>query len=191
MAAHDTLQLTGKTDEELLKLSLSFPLAFEELLERWQKPFFRKALAILRNQDDADDAVQDAFIRIYRFADRFAENGAGSFRPWGYAILMNVIFTKLASDKRERERRVALDPEAYERLPDTADAFGEMTLREYVASMLGRLSAGAARLLTLYYLEGRTQGEIAVLEGASPMAIKVRMFRARHEFKTVSEHSPP
>lgn len=187
MNAARLLQLGNASDEELLAYALESPDAFEILLTRYQSAFLRKAESVLRSRDDAEDAVQDAFVRIYRFADKFAQTEGASFKSWGYKILMNVIFTRYANKKKERSRTAALDPEDYERLPDTQNFVADTEMREYVTSVLEKVSAEVRQLLTLYYLEGKTQDEIATQLHTTPGAIKIRMFRARQHFKAAHD----
>ncbi len=186
-AITDLHQLNSCSDEQLLQLSQQSPDAFEMLLSRYQSAFLRKAESVLHSRDDAEDAVQDAFVRIYRFQQKFAQAEGASFKAWGYKILMNVIFTRYAVKKRERSRTVDLEAEDYERLPDTLDVFKNLEMREYVSSVLEKVSEDVRRLLTLYYLEGKTQEEIAQVEGATTGAIKIRMFRARQAFKVAHD----
>ncbi len=180
-------QLGALRDEELLVLSQESPDAFEILLTRYQSAFLRKAESVLKSKDDAEDAVQDTFVRIYRFAGKFANAENASFKAWGYKILMNVIFTRYASKKKERTRIADMESEDYERLPDKNDFVADSEMRDYVASVLTKLSGDMQRLLTLYYLEGKNQEEIAEIEGTTTGAIKIRMFRARQAFKAAHD----
>ena len=72
------------SDEELLKRSLKNPRLFEILLARYEEAFLRKAYYILGTKEAAEDAVQDAFVKIYKNAGRFEPQ-----RPsWGALLLV-------------------------------------------------------------------------------------------------------
>ena len=107
--------LQSLSDEDLLAEAEKSPSAFEILLFRYQQPFFYKALSVMKNPDEAEDVVQEAFIRIYRFAPKFNRQG-GSFKAWAMTILMNVARTKYSRRGIERERTMPLLPEQYESL---------------------------------------------------------------------------
>ena len=76
-----------------------------------------------------------------------------------------------------------LEPETYERIADTTAFLEDLTARDEVLMALSRIPEAAARILTLQFLEGKTQEEIAVMEGLSVPAVKTRVHRAKKTFK--------
>lgn len=173
--------LSSLSDEELLQISLEEPGAFEALLGRYQAQFLARAQSILGNRDRAEDVVQEAFIRIYRFAPRF-KSDAGSFRAWSLTILMNVARTHYRKSARERHFSVALDPEHYESLADNSapDKEGhEAYAREVVEQALKDAPRDVARILTLAFIEDLPYKDIAKREGLSIAAVKTRVHRAK------------
>lgn len=180
--------LTDASDEEVLRASQRDTVAFAVLVERYEAAFLRKARNILRTPEDAEEAVQDAFTRIYLYADRFQPQEGASFSSWGYAILVRVCYTRYAKQKKERERSADLEPEAYERLPDTADFLEDLSVRNEVLAALAKLPETASRILRLQFIEGKTQEEIAVLEKSTVPAVKTRVHRAKKLFKKAFDH---
>ena len=175
--------LEEASDEAVLRASESDPAVFAELVRRYEEAFMRKAVSILKNREDAEEVVQDAFTRIYLYASRYEPQLGASFSSWGYAILTRQCFTRYQKQKRERGRRTELDPELYERLPDTASFVEELTVQDEVLMALSRIPEAAERVLRLQFLEGKSQEEIAVLEGQSISAVKTRVHRAKKLFK--------
>lgn len=174
-------------DEDVLEHACDDPHAFEELLRRYQEPFLRKARSVVRNHEDAQDVVQDTFLKIYKHAHRFERQENGSFKAWGYKILMNTAITRYQKLKRIREKTATLEPEHYESLPDTkSEQFEQQERTEYVQSVLARMPETLSRALSLHVLEGRPQQEIADLEGVSVGAVKTRVHRAKKEFDRIS-----
>lgn len=171
------------TDEEVLRLSQREPDAFEELVVRYEDAFLRKAKAILYTQEDAEEVVQDTFTRIYIYADRFSPQEGASFSSWAYSILVRLCYTRYAKMKKGRERMQQLDPEAYERIADTDHFMEDLSIRSEVLAALATLPETAARILKLQFIEGKTQEEIAHLEGSSVPAVKTRVHRAKKLFK--------
>lgn len=178
--------LRERSDEEVLALSVSDPAAFGVLLDRYQEPFLRKAFSVVKNEEDAEDVVQDAFMKIYMNAARFRVQAGATFKSWGYRILMNTAFTHYQKKKRARAATVELDPEFYEALPDRTDAFKKDEVADYLVSVFAKMPEHMSRALRLHFLEGRPQKEIADAEGISVGAVKTRIHRAKREFKRIA-----
>lgn len=180
----DMANIHGKSDEEVLALSVRMPDAFKVLLERYQAPFLRKALSILRNKEDAEEVVQETFSKIYLYADRFEVKSGASFSSWGYRILMNTAFTRYQKIKKEWARTQKLDPEVYERLPDTAALqFEKLELSDYIISVLEQMPEHLSRILTKHFIDGKPHKDIAEEEGISIGAVKTRVHRAKKAFR--------
>ena len=171
------------SDAEILARARHSPDYFAILVARYEAPLLRRARAILRSEEDAEEAVQDAFTRMYLYADRYRAQEGASFSSWAYAILNRVAYTKYQKLKTERGVRTELEPEAYERIADQENFVADLTARDEILQALARLPEAAARVLKLQFLEGKGQEEIAALEGASISAVKTRVHRAKKLFK--------
>lgn len=175
------------TDEQLIELSLTRPGVFEFLIARYQSQFLSRAQAVVGSRDVAEDVVQDAFVRMYRFASRF-RGEAGSFRAWALTILMNVARTYYQKSARERGVTAVLDPEYYETLPDPASlATGKEAefAREIIVVALGKAPPEVARILKLAFLDELPYKDIAKQEGLTVAAVKTRVFRAKAVLRTL------
>ncbi|MES2225398.1 MAG: RNA polymerase sigma factor [Patescibacteria group bacterium] len=172
-----------RTDEEILHASRREPELFGVLVDRYEASFMRKAQSILYSREDAEEAVQDAFTRIYLYADRYTPTEGAQFSSWAYAILTRLCFTRYAKAKKERGRTTELEPEAYERLPDAELFLEELSVKDEVLVALSTLPESFSRVLTFQFLEGKTQEEIAAIEGSTVPAVKTRVFRAKKLFK--------
>ena len=73
-------------DEEILALSQIEPDIFELIIARYESAFIRKAKSILTNDEDAQDVVQEAFVKIYVAGKRFKVVEGASFSSWGYKM---------------------------------------------------------------------------------------------------------
>lgn len=171
------------SDQEILEASRKDPEVFGVLVDRYEAAFMRKALSILHVREDAEEVVQDAFTRIYVYADRFKPQEGASFSSWGYAILIRLAFTRYQKMKKARGRTMDLDPETYERLPDQETFLEDLKLRDEVLVAFSRIPEAAARMLRLQFLEGKSQEEIALAEGSTVSAVKTRVHRAKKLFK--------
>lgn len=176
------------SDEDVLLCAQTRPDVFEILVERYQEAFLRKAKTIVYSKEDAEEIVQDTFTRIYLYASKYEAQEGARFSSWAYTILTRVAFTRYQKLKKDKGRNVLLDPELYERLPDTDDFVEELSTKDEVLVALARIPERAARLLRLQFIEGKTQEEIAELEGSTVSAVKTHVHRAKKLFKKELDH---
>ena len=171
-------------DENILIASLAQPSLFSKLVTKYEAPFLRKALSIIHDEFEAEDIVQEAFVKIYLNAKKFKVMEGAQFSSWGYRILINTALTHYAKKKRQGMMRADLDPEILELFPDkSVEEFGHKEISDEVASVLVRMPPLFARALTAFFIEGKPQEEIAKEEGISVGAIKTRVHRAKREFE--------
>jgi RNA polymerase sigma-70 factor (ECF subfamily) len=171
------------SDEEALRASRRDPDAFAVLLDRYEAAFLRKAKTIIYSPEDAEEVVQDAFTRIYLYADRYQPQEGASFSSWAYAILTRQCLTRYQKLKARRERTLEMEPEAFERLPEEGTFLEDLSIRSEALSLLARIPEAAARILTLQFIEGKSQEEIADEEGLTVSAVKTRVHRAKKLLK--------
>lgn len=177
--------LSTLTDEELLRRSLEMPSAFETLMIRHQREFLARAQAVVKTRDEAEDVVQETFIRMYRFAPKFSEEN-GTFRAWSITILMNVARTKYQKSAKERGVFARLEDDHFVSLAEVGRSEHDAYLdKEEVKQVLGRVDAETAEILTLAYLEGLPYEQIAELKETSVGAIKARVHRAKLTVRNV------
>lgn len=155
---------------------------FAVLVDRYEDAFLRKAKSILYSVEDSEEVVQDCFTRIYVYGDRFKPQEGATFASWAYAILTRLAFTRYQKLKKKRGVTTELDPELYERIPDSESFMEDLSIRSEVLVALSRIPETAARILRLQFIEGKTQEEIAQMEGASISAVKTRVHRAKKQF---------
>lgn len=173
--------LLSLSDEALLELSLKKPSAFEILVARYQNQFLSRAQAVVGNRDAAEDVVQETFVRIYRFGEKFIGE-QGSFRAWSLTILMNVARTHYSKSAKNRSHTAPLEPEHYESLADNtihAKEGNEAYAKEVIAKALGKAPPDVAEILSLAFIDGLPHAEIAEKLGVSTAAVKTRVHRAK------------
>lgn len=173
------------SDEAVLRASTTNPELFRILVERYEDAFLRKARSILRSKEDAEEVVQDTFTRIYLYANRYEAQEGASFSSWGYTILTRLAFTRYQKLVKHRKGSAPLETETYERIPDEVHFIEDLTIRDEVVAALAKLPETAARILRLQFIEGKSQEEIATLEGSTVSAVKTRVHRAKKLFKDV------
>ena len=182
----DDIEPVAQSDEELLSLSLEHPSLFALLVHKYEAPFLRKAMNIVHHEEEAEDIVQEAFTKIYLNAKKFKKVEGATFSSWGYRILINTSLTHYMKRKKERGARIEIEPEILELIPDkNLEQFEKKELGDEIASVLGKMPDVFARALSAFFIEGKTQEEIAKTEGVSVGAIKTRVHRAKKEFKRI------
>jgi RNA polymerase sigma-70 factor, ECF subfamily len=179
-----TTALDTLSDAEVLARSQKEPELFALLVRRYEAALLRRARTILKSPEDAEEAVQDAFTKMYLYADKYSLQEGASFSSWAYTILNRVAYTKYVARRKESGGRVELEPEHYEALPDKkAEFLEDLSVRNEVIAALAKLPEAAARILRLQFIEGKSQEEIAEVEQLSVPAVKTRIHRAKKLFK--------
>lgn len=171
------------SDEEVLARSRKEPWLYAVLLERYQDAFLRKARSIVRNELDAEEVVQDAFTKIYVYADRFEVRDGAKFSSWAYRILMNTAFTRYQKKIKEGQRVVNIDPEFEQMLGERKDHSGFEEKRDAIERVLAKLPGHFVYVLRLHYLEHWSHADIAQETGETVGTIKARIHRAKDSFR--------
>jgi RNA polymerase sigma-70 factor (ECF subfamily) len=151
--------------------------AFNTIVEAYYQRCLRFARATLRNPDEAEDMVQEAFIRLYRALPRYEERAR--FESWLFQILGNCCRTANTTFSRHGAR--ATDDEgALDRLPAPAapvdlieDDWGDAVRRA-----LATVPVYNREIFLLHYIEGFSYEEIERITGVRQSALKMRVKRA-------------
>ena len=183
-------------DEEVLAISLVSPSAFEILVDRYQSAFLRKAGGIVKREDDAQDTVQETFVKIYLNAKKFKKEKAGdSFKNWAYKILVNCAISRYGKLKKELLVLKPLDTgDSGEKVFNLSADYAErenletkIDNKNFIAEILGKLPNVFSAILKKYFFGGKSHKEIAAEDGISVVAAKIRLFRAKKAFKKAAE----
>jgi len=151
----------------------------EEWLEEGYAGSFRTACLILGNRADAEEAVQEAYLRAWRFRD--ALTSVPSVKPWLYRVVVNSCYSKLRQEIPHRDRR-ASDAELAERLAGTSDpaASAERSeLADTVLQALQRLPVSLRVPIVLRYYADLSERDIALAIGRRQGTVKSRLHEAR------------
>ena len=181
-----TEDTSALSDAEILTRSQKEPELFALLVRRYEAALLRRARRILSSPLDAEEAVQDAFTKMYLYADKYHAQEGATFSSWAYTIFNRVAYTKYRSRKQEQETVAHLEPEHYESLPDErAEFLEDLSVRNEVIAALAKLPETAAKILRLQFIDGKSQEEIAEAEELSIPAVKTRVHRAKKLFKKI------
>lgn len=176
-------EFEGLKDEEILFASLEKPALFRVIVSRYEKPFQRKAVSIVRQEEDAEDVVQDAFTKIYFHANKFKKRPGIEFKSWAYKILVNAAINKYHYLKKRRTSEFS-DELAYGETLESNENFALATeAKSVVENALSRLPQQPQKLLASYYLRDKSYKDIAAEENMTVPALKMKLFRAKKLFK--------
>jgi RNA polymerase sigma-70 factor (ECF subfamily) len=164
--------------------------AFELLFTRYHQRVFRLAFQILRDRESALDAVQETFIRAYRFLDQYT--GGGSFDRWLARITANLALDGIRS-RRRKERVEPLGdaaelPEWPAPGPGPDEAAETLQLRHALERALEGLSPMHRVVLVLKEIEGLSCEEIAEALGCAVGTVMSRLHHARLKVKQRLDH---
>lgn len=169
-----------QSDSEILALSLENPAIFEVLVSRYQREFIRKAYRIVRDKDEAEDIVQDVFVRMYRHGKRFKHQEGATFKSWAYKILTNTCYTYCKKKKRRAQFISRADDDMLEAFSLGTGEFDRKLDINQALAAINRIPALLGRMLQLA-LAGKTQEQIAAIEGIPIGTVRTRLHRAKKE----------
>ena len=151
----------------------------EEWLEEGYAGSFRTACLILGNRADAEEAVQDAYLRAWRFRDSLS--AVPSIRPWLYRVVVNSCYSKLRREIPHRDRRAGDEPLAQLPAagadPEARAAQGEVA--QTVLDALQKLPLSLRVPVVLRYYADLSERDIALAIGRRPGTVKSRLHEAR------------
>lgn len=159
--------------------------AFEELVNRYERKIFRLTMNITRNREDAEDAMQDAFMKSYSHLKDFNEDSR--FYTWLVRIAANEALMRL---RKRRPNQVSLDEpvETEEDLvpreiadwgPSPEKQFAQSEMQEILAGVIDTLEPDFRTTFVLRDIEELSTEETAKALGISVPAVKSRLLRAR------------
>jgi RNA polymerase sigma-70 factor (ECF subfamily) len=157
--------------------------AFETIVTRYYARCLRFAHGMLRDPSDADDVVQETFVRLYRALPRYEERQR--FDSWLFRILGNCCRTANALHQR-REAQDIDDDRVLETLaaPERPDAAFEAEWGDEVRRALAEIPEYNREIFLLHYVEGFSYEEIERITGVRQSALKMRVKRASDHLRT-------
>ena len=157
--------------------------AFRHLVGRHSKKAYWTAYNILRAHEDSQDVAQEAFIRVYRFMDRY--DPAQKFTTWLYQIVVNLSID--AMRRRRGHARLENVPDAASDRPGPSQEVERDERRERVREVLASLPDQYRIILALRDIEGLPSREVAAILQMNHATVRWRLHRARSLFKETWE----
>ena len=189
-ASYGTRELL-ETREEVLRKD-----ALEEIFVASRKRFLAMAYSILRNREDAEDAVQEAFLSAYRHLRSF--EGRSALRTWLTRIVMNAALMmqrkrKPSAVRSLSESGVPHDDGWTENIPDSQPdpemIHAERETLQFIGEKLGELTPVLRQAFTMAYFDDLSGAEASARLGVSSGAFKARLFHAKRKLLDRTERA--
>ncbi len=164
--------------------------AFGQIYARYERSVYRYAYHMLGDPDEADDMMQDTFVKAYRTLPGFRSEC--SLQTWLLKVTGNLCRDRLKTRARRGELALFSDnridmPDLSERGTDPAKLLERKDLHATLYRVLAALPQAHRELIALRDIEGLSYQQIAAVLGCSVASVKLRLFRARRGFKTRME----
>lgn len=172
-----------RTDEELAAEAAregSDGPAFVALVERFRDRVWRICFRLLSNEQDANDAAQEVFLRL--FLHRKSFEGRSKYSTWVHGIAVRACLT-IRRGRSRRQKREVLGPDDVWEHNQPGKEGSEAGLKLDLLKMLDTLDDEDRAILLLKYAEGHEYDELAQIFELSPSALKMRVSRAREKLK--------
>ena len=155
--------------------------SFSCLVAKYEKMAYTIAFRILENREEAEEVVQDAFVKMYRALPDFQFES--QFSTWFYRIVYRTALSALRQQRNFADYEEAGATDLTMAEMDAASSILEREDRkEIISGVLKKLPADESLLLTLYYLEECSVDEIRQITDLTASNVKIKLFRGRKHF---------
>lgn len=178
-------------DEQILinKAKAGDETSFELLIQNCKTKAYNTALGYLKNQDDAMDALQESFIKVFRHLDKF--KGDSRFDTWVYRIVVNTCNDMLKKNKNQKNNTSLYysdeEGETIIDIPDTSKTPSEVLdsklTSAYIVECLYKIPHEHREIIILRDIQGFSYEEISEILGCTMGTVKSRINRARSKLK--------
>lgn len=166
------------SEEALIAKSISGDAdAYGQLVDRYKNALYRHSFALMRDEDTAEDIAQEAFIAAYYKLDTF--DSSKRFSTWLFKIATN----KALDSLRSRRRVTPMDDTVLERIVSPHAAPEQSAVHSELATAVAELEPRYRAVVHLYYFEGMSYDEIAVVMAKPVGSIKGWMNRAKKQLR--------
>ena len=164
--------------------------AFDEIVRRYDRKMLRIAQSVTHNHEEAEDAVQEAFLKAYQKLDQFREDA--KFSTWMMRIVLNQALMKLRRQRTFREESLdasfSSDSDVFpidltDWSPNPQELYRAAEFREILIKCLGRLQPALRVVFVLRDIEELSISETCEALGLSEVTVKSRLFRARLQLR--------
>jgi len=170
----------GTDDDLLLSIAEGSQRAFRLLMQRHARPMLALAQRVTGSAEDADEIVQESFLKVWRLAKKWEVGGAASFSTWFYRVVLNACL--------DRKRRLPMAPledagEPVDPSPDGSDCALTRQRRSVLLAALNQLPDRQKQAVSLCYFGEVSGPEAAKILDMSLSALEALLVRGRRGLK--------
>lgn len=158
--------------------------AYRSLVERYQNYVFTITMNVLKSREEAEEAAQDVFIKVYKMLHSF--EGKSKFTTWLYTIAYR---TALDYNKKKKLNIQSIDAEeSFLQVKDTLTPNPEKNmqqedLQDKLKKAINKLRPSDASIITLFYLHEKSVQEVAQIMGLTVSNVKTKLHRLREALR--------
>lgn len=156
----------------------------ELLVQTWQRPLFYYIMRLVEREEDAWDAIQDTWVRVFNGIRNV--RSAETLPAWLYQVAHNTVMSRWRKANREKAAQDDVDDADLAEIADPEPLPSDLSAR-MVHDALGKLAVPERAVLTLHFLEGYKVHEIAQITGEPLGTVKSRMHRAKQSLRAILE----
>ena len=183
-------QISDIPDQEIIRQAQEGDArAFEQLYRRYSKRVYRLCLRMVKNEAEAEDLTQEAFLKVFRKIHTF--QGKSAFSTWLHRVSVNTVLMSLRKKKRveiplENDDHYEEEPGVPCQVPGGPDpSLSGLFDRENLKRVFRRMPQGYKRMLVLHDVLGYDHNEIALLVNCSVGNSKSQLHKARVRMRTL------
>jgi RNA polymerase sigma factor (sigma-70 family) len=152
------------------------------IVNRYKNKAFSMLKRMLKNEFDAEEVLQDCFLKAYKSLIAF--KGEAKFSTWFYRIVYNTALTKLSSQKRKTETEMTSVEDHF----NLESAYGaneieKTDMNEFIHELIGKLPERYSAIITMFYLNEMSIEEISEVMGITVSNVKVMLYRSRNALR--------
>ncbi len=155
--------------------------SFEQIVNSFQDMVTTLCFRILKNREEAEEIAQDVFVKVYQSLSKF--NSRSRLSTWIYRIAYNTSVNRYKS-QRKHALTTEIDNKTEYSMGSSPDAHYELSKlekKDIIDNAISKLPDIEQIIITLYYYDELSVGEIAEITGISKQNVKVRLFRSRQK----------
>lgn len=159
--------------------------AFSVLVNQYKNLVFTLAYKMLKNREEAEDASQDVFMKIFNSLSKF--KGESKFSSWIYKITYNTCLDRLKKSKTENTVIYIedFDDHQVKVIESVLENIDEKERNQKIQECLLLLPSEESFLLTLYYFDDQSIEEIAKIIDCNSNNVKIKLFRSRKKMASI------
>jgi len=156
---------------------------FAVLVDRYKNKGFSLAVSIVKNEMEAEEIIQDCFMKVYKSIKKF--RGDSKFSTWFYRIVYNTSLTKIKNKKRKIEENMTSIDDILTLQSENRIEINKNDLSKTLETIVEKLPKNYSTVINLFYLEELSCEDISKVMDISLNNVKVMLHRARTELRKI------